>query len=110
MTKTLLKLIVITLFFSMTHYGLSEADDRVRNQKLNTQSATVVESGRVEIDLSYLHIDQIGTKSGAFNNSFGTTGQSRGKMRYHQAMLAVTYGLMDTMDIARCLVKVINSC
>jgi hypothetical protein len=53
----------------------------------------------MEIDLSYLYIDQIGTKSGAFNNNFGTTGQSRGKMRYHQAMLAVTYGLMDTMDI-----------
>ena len=99
MTKTLLKILVITVCVVITNYNLSAANDRARHQKINTQSATVVESGHMEVDLNYLYIDQIGTKSGAFSNAFGTTRQTRSKMRYHQAMLAVTYGLMDTMDI-----------
>jgi hypothetical protein len=49
--------------------------------------------------MSYLYIDQIGSKNAAFNDSFGNTSQDRSKMRYQQAMLAFTYGLMDTMDI-----------
>lgn len=99
MTKTIVKVILMALFFVTAQYAVSEANDRARYQKLNTESATVVESGTFEVDLSYIYIDQIGKSGGAFSNKFGTTSQSRSKMRYHQAMLAVTYGLMDKMDI-----------
>ena len=99
MPKTILKIFLIALFLVTTRYALSEANDRARAQKLNTESATVVESGAFELDVSYLYLDQIGTSSGAYNNSFGTTSQARSKMRYHQGMLAFTYGLMDKMDV-----------
>ena len=99
MTKAMLKSILITVFLVAAHYAVSEANDRARHQKLNTESASVVASGTFELDLSYIYIDQIGKSGGAFSNKFGTTSQSRSKMRYHQAMLAVTYGLMDKMDI-----------
>jgi len=99
MTKTMLKFFLIAVFLVTTVHGYSEAGDRARYQKLRTDSASVVESGTFEVDLSYMYINQIGGSSGAFNNKFGTTGQSRGYTRYHQAMLAVTYGLMDKMDI-----------
>ncbi|MBM4309850.1 MAG: transporter [Deltaproteobacteria bacterium] len=99
MAKTMLKIILIAVFLVTAQLGVSEANDRARYQKIKTESASVVESGKFEIDLSYMLIDQIGKQSGAFSNSFGTTSQDRSKMRYHQAMLAVTYGLMDKMDI-----------
>ena len=99
MTKTMFKIILITVFLVTAQSTLSEANERARHQKLNTESASVVESGTFELDLSYLFINQIGKHSGAFNNSFGTTSQTRSKMKYQQAMLAVTYGLMDKMDI-----------
>jgi len=99
MTKTMLKIILIAVFLVTAQYAVSEANDRARHQKLNTESASVVASGTFELDLSYVYINQIGKSSGAFSNKFGTTSQSRSKMRYHQAMLAVTYGLMDKMDI-----------
>ncbi len=99
MAKTMLRIILITVFLVTAQFGLSEANDRARYQKINTDSASVVESGKVEIDLSYMYIDQVGSSRGAFSDKFGTTGQSRGNTRYHQAMLAVTYGLMDKMDI-----------
>jgi hypothetical protein len=99
MTKTMLKIFLIAVFLVTAHHSLSEANDRARSQKLNTESATVVKSGSYELDVSYLYIDQIGTLSGAFNNSFGASKQDRGKMRYQHAMLAFTYGLMDKMDI-----------
>lgn len=99
MTKTILKIFLITVFLVTSQYAPGEAGDRARSQKLNTESATVVASGTFELDLSYLYIDQVGKSGGAFNNSFGTTSQARSKMRYNQAMLAFTYGLMDKMDI-----------
>jgi hypothetical protein len=99
MTKTMLKILLVAVFLVTAQYAVSEAADRARYQKINTDSASVVKSGTFEVDLSYMYIDQIGTKSGAFNNKFGTTRQARGTMRYHQAMLAVTYGIMDKMDI-----------
>ncbi len=99
MTKTMFKIILITVLLVTAQYSLSEANERTRHQKLNTESATVVESGKFELDFNYLYINQIGKKNGSFSNSFGTTGQARSKMRYHQTMLAVTYGLMDKMDI-----------
>jgi len=99
MTKTIFKIILITVLLVTTQSALSEANSRTRHQKLNTESASVVESGTFELDLSYLFINQIGTHSGSFNNNFGTTSQPRSKMKYQQAMLAVTYGLMDKMDI-----------
>ena len=99
MTKTMLKIFLIAVFLVTAQHSLSEANERARSQKLNTESATVVESGTYELDLSFLYINQIGVKSGAFSNSFGNTSQGRNKMNYRQAMLAVTYGLMDKMDI-----------
>lgn len=99
MAKTMLKVILIAVFILTAQFGVSEANDRARYQKIKTDSASVVESGKFEVDVSYMHINQIGKNSGAFNDSFGTTSQDRSKMRYHQAMLAVTYGLMDKMDV-----------
>jgi len=99
MAKTMLKIILIAVLFVTTQFGVSAANDRAHYQKINTDSASVVESGKFEVDLSYMYIDQMGKNSGAFSNSFGTTSQDRSKMRYHQAMLAVTYGLMDKMDV-----------
>jgi len=97
MTKTMLKVFLIAVFLVTAQYGLSDAGDRTRSQKLNTDSASVVESGKFEVDLSYMYIDQIGKS--AFSDHFGTTKESRGSTKYQQAMLAVTYGLMDKMDI-----------
>jgi hypothetical protein len=95
----MLKTIVIAVVVAATQFGLSEANDRARYQKINTDSASVVKTGTFEVDLGYTYIEQIGGRNGAFNDSFGTTKQSKSNTRSHQAMLAVTYGLMDKMDL-----------
>lgn len=98
MTKPILKVLLIAVFLVTAQFGLSEANDRARHQKLRTDSASVVESGTFEVDLSYMLIEQVGGNRAAFSDKFGTTRRTRGRTQYQQAMLAVTYGLMDKMD------------
>lgn len=99
MAKQMLKTILIAVVIIAAQFGHSEASDRARYQKINTDSASVVKTGTFEVDLGYTYIEQIGGRNAAFNDSFGNTKQSKSNTRSHQAMLAVTYGLMDKMDL-----------
>jgi hypothetical protein len=97
MFKTILKVVLVAVFLVTAQYATVHAGDRARHDKLTTESATVVAKGQFEIDLGYAYMSQISTRSGAFNDNWGTT--RRSSVRTHDADIALTYGLMEDMDI-----------
>lgn len=86
---------LVLLLFMFT--GYSQANDRARHEKLNTESATTVAKGTFEADARFTFQNQMSDKRGIFNNNWGKT--RRDAMRVYDGQLGFTYGCMDNVNM-----------